>query len=349
MIYNMPWDEGLTGHAWDIAAIDSKTVRVMAGPGTGKTFALMRRVARLLEAGIDPSMILAVTFTRTAAADLKKSIENLNVHGSDLINARTLHSLCFSVLQEVEALSYLGRFARPIVTFNKSGVLRFEAEPILVDLGNAERFGTKRDKTKRIRAFEAAWARLQCDIPGWPQEPIDHEFHNNLVSWLKFHEAILIGELVPEALRYLRNNPECKALSQYRYVVVDEYQDLNNAEQTLIDLISASADLIIVGDENQSIYGFRFAHPEGIIEFSNQHPDTHDINLIECRRCPQMVVDLANSLILQNHPPGIAPIITAKDDNPAGDIAIVQWASLEQEAQGIADYVNYLIPKFRSK
>ena len=108
---------------------------------------------------------------------------------------------------------------------------------------------------------------------------------------------MLIGELVPEAYRHLRDNPACEALSAFDHVIVDEYQDLNRAEQDLIDLLGGNGQTAIVGDVDQSIYRFRHANPEGIEGFGVTHPETHDENLDECRRCPTRVVTIADHLI----------------------------------------------------
>ena len=112
--------------------------------------------------------------------------------------AGTLHAYCFSLLSQKAVFDYLGRVAHPIVTFQKSGVLQFEGRAMLEDLTIDKEFGPKRDCTKRIRAFEAAWARLQSDDPGWPQDEVDRTFQAELVSWLTFHKAMLIGELIPK-------------------------------------------------------------------------------------------------------------------------------------------------------
>src|ERR1035441_7990739 len=159
----MPWNDGLTGSALQIAATTESPLRVMAGPGTGKSFAMKRRVARLLEENVDPHRILAVTFTRNAAASLVEDLEDLGVEGSDEIRAGTLHAFCFGLLGQQEVFDFLGRVPRPIVTFSKSGVLQFEARMLLEDVTLEGDFGCKRDCTRRIRAFEAAWARLQSE------------------------------------------------------------------------------------------------------------------------------------------------------------------------------------------
>ena len=341
----MAWDDGLAGTARDIAATDHTPLRVMAGPGTGKSFAMKRRAARLLEAGQDARRILAVTFTRNAAASLVKDLHDLGAPGSENIRAGTLHAFCFSLLSKQDVFQYLNRVARPIVTFAQSGVLQFEGGTMLDDLVNSGAFGPKRECTKRIRAFEAAWARLQSDAAGWPQDPVDRAFQTALVDWLRFHRAMLIGELVPEALRFLRNNPGCEARSAFDHVIVDEYQDLNRAEQDLIQLLSGDRAIAIVGDVDQSIYRFRHANPDGIQTYDTRYPGTHDEVLRECRRCPTRVVTIADHLIAHNHPGAAGPHLRPLSGNAAGDIHLVQWDSVDEEATGLSDYVRTLVER----
>lgn len=186
---------------------------------------MKRRVARLLENGQDPSRVLAVTFTRNAAADLIDDLHGLDVPGCEKVQACTLHSFCFSLLQRQDVFTHLGRVPRPLVTFPKAGSLQFEASPMLADL--IERnpaFGGKRDCTKRIRAFEAAWARLQSETPGGPGNEIDRQFQYGLIDWMRLHKAMLIGEIVPLAVRFLHDNPASNVLSTFDHIIVDEYQ-----------------------------------------------------------------------------------------------------------------------------
>ena len=314
------WDDGLIGTALNIAATDESPLRVMAGPGTGKSFAMKRRVARLLEKGADSRRILAVTFTRNAAASLVEDLHALGLKGCENIRAGTLHAFCFSLLSRQDAFDYLGRVPH--------GVLQFEGRAMLDDLATAGAFGHKRDCTQRIRAFEAAWARLQSEAPGWPQNPIDRQFQVALVSWLRFHRAMLIGELVPEALRFLRNNPASPARSAFDHVIVDEYQDLNRAEQELVELLGDYGKTAIIGDVDQSIYRFRHANPEGIEAFQQRHPETHDESLDECRRCPTQVVAIADHLIRHNHPNTDEPRLQPRPTNPNGEVHIIQWNRL---------------------
>lgn len=152
----MSWDTGLTGTHLQIAQSTSPRIRVMAGPGTGKSFAMKRRIARLIEVdNVPPDRILAVTFTRTAAADLKRELHEMDIPGCENIRAGTVHGFCFHLLLSNEVFDFLGRVPRGLLSFSKSKIYRFEVEPLIHDVSALGDFGTKREITKRIRAFEA--------------------------------------------------------------------------------------------------------------------------------------------------------------------------------------------------
>ncbi|BAY20236.1 DNA helicase II (plasmid) [Anabaenopsis circularis NIES-21] len=314
----------------NIIQTNHSRLRVLAGPGTGKTFSLIRRVARLIQDGICPSRILVCTFTRTAANDLKNEIYKLGVQGADTVYAGTLHGFCFSLLSKSIVLKLTGRVPRTL--------LKFEEKFLLEDIQNAN-FGGLRGCQKRLQAFNAAWARLYTEDPGWPTDSIDREFHQILKDWLYFHKAMLVGEVVPETLRYLRDNPASDERRAFDHILVDEYQDLNHAEQVLIELLAEAGTLTIIGDEDQSIYSFKYAYPEGITTFGNRHSNIQDERLQDCHRCPRIVIDMANYLISQNKnrmPRKIIPV----NNSIAGEVYVVQWGSIEQEAEGIARFIN---------
>jgi superfamily I DNA/RNA helicase len=210
----------------------------------------------------------------------------------------------------------------------------FESRFMLQDL-QQQGMGGIRECRKSLQAFNAAWARLQTDDPGWPHKKADRTFQYALLSWLRFHSCMLIGELVPEAVRYLRDNPESPDRRAFDHVLVDEYQDLNRAEQEILDLLAGDGDLTVVGDEDQSIYSFKFAHPEGIAKFPTTHPGTHNEDLLECRRCPRIIVHMASSLIANNATRS-PRTLTCRKGCPAGEVAVVQWRNMKQEAAGIA-------------
>lgn len=328
----MPWNTGLHGIHLNIAAYAGSPLRVVAGPGTGKTFALMRRVARLLEQGAQPNRILAVTFTRTAANDLVEKLAALGVPGADLVAAKTLHSLCFGLLNRNSVFQALGRSARPLMDY--------ERNTLVCDL--QEQFGGKRAVDRLIEAFEAYWARLQHHQPGFPVDPVEQAFSHALREWLVFHQAMLVGEVVPLALDFVSQNPAHPDIPRFDYVVVDEYQDLNRADQVLIDALSGNGAVTVVGDEDQSIYGFRNAHPEGIVEYPQTHANTHDELLDECRRCPQTVVQMANALITHNQ--RLAPkTLNPFPQNCNGEVFIVQHNTVADEIETLAAYIEWYL------
>jgi len=328
----MVWSDGITGVHQQIAAEIKTPVHVLAGPGTGKTFAMMRRIARLLESGVPPARILAVSFTRTAARDLSGQLVKLGTPGADEVNATTLHALCFGVLMKEAVLAATGREARPLMSF--------EIEQLINDLAGA--FGGKKAVRRHIEAYEAAWARLQHELAGAPQEEADQQFEAALLDWLRYHRAMLIGELVPVALRFLQQNPGLAVLPSYDAVLVDEYQDLNKADQTLVAELARSGELTVIGDDNQSVYSFRNANPEGVRAFPSEHPGTTEFVIEECRRCPPNIVAMSNSLI--SHDPVARPMpLTPTPGRPSANVVVVQHATQQEEADAVSAFIDHYL------
>jgi superfamily I DNA/RNA helicase len=329
---NMPWDTGLEGPAKNIAGYTGKFLRVKAGPGTGKTYALMRRVSRLLEGGVTPSTILAISFTKTAANDLIKQLNNLGIAGAEYVNASTLHSLAFKILNQRAVFESMGRIPRPL--------LDYEKDCLIADLSTE--FGGKRRVKELLLEFESFWATLQHLNPGFPPDDEKKRFQLRLREWLVAHEAILIGELIPLSIEYIRRNPTSAHAFSYAHVLVDEYQDLNRADQEFIEALARNGTLTVIGDDDQSIYGFRFARPEGILTFHKTHEGTVDEQLLDCRRCPQLVVRMANSLISHNSGRSQTEL-RPLPSNCEGNIHIVQHDTIAQETQTIADFIDWYL------
>lgn len=293
---------------------------------------MKRRVARLLEADVDPVDILPVTFTRVAAEDLHRELVGMGAPGCDRLEGVTLHSLSLKLLKRNHVLEATGRDPRPLNDF--------ELAPLESDLSA---FGGRRDIRKKIKAYEAAWARLQDDEPGVAADDRDAEFEAALLAWMIFHRGMLIGEVIPETYRYLLNNPHAEERTEFSHILVDEFQDLNRVEQGVVDLLSRAADVCIVGDDDQSIYSFKHAHPAGIQGWHEQNPDLDDLNLTVCRRCPSRVVSMANSLISRNQLRPVDRQLTPHAANGDGESAIIQYGRLEQEVEGVANIVQQLI------
>jgi len=323
------WRRGLAGPSLRIVESNSRYVHILAGPGTGKTFTMMRRIARFLEQGNDPSRILVVTFTRTAAYDLRKKLEQLCVTGSDRMTASTLHGLCYSMLKRKEVLKATGRVPRTLFPY--------EEEYLLRDLGAG--FGNLRTRRRMLEAYLAGWSRLQHGKSEAGVLNPGQDFVRALDNWLRFHDAMLVGELVPLIYDYLSTDPNCSDVRKYNHVFVDEYQDLNLADLTVIDMLAKEANLTVAGDDLQSIYGFRFAHPQGVIDFPKAHPGTHSETLTDCRRCPKRVIEIANRLMQSggaNPSRHLCPCTGAKE----GEVDILRWTDPDEEASGICRIIK---------
>jgi superfamily I DNA/RNA helicase len=308
-------------------------MRVVAGPGTGKSFAMKRRVARLLEMGIEPGLILPVTFTRVAAEDLHRELVGMGVPRCDQLEGKTLHSLALRMLMRNHVLGATGRTPRALN--------EFELEPLLCDLKDAH--GGKRQVKRMKQAYEAAWARLQHEQPGYALDPADAAFQADLLSWLRFHEAMLIGEVIPQLYEYLRSNPAAVERTEFAHILVDEYQDLNRAEQGVIELLSDAAEVCIVGDDDQSIYSFKHAHPDGIRQWLNANAGAADFGLDDCRRCPTRVVEMANSLIANNIIRPVPRALVPMPANGTGDVRIIQYQTLAHEVDGVATIIAEMV------
>jgi DNA helicase-2/ATP-dependent DNA helicase PcrA len=332
----MTWSDGLDPEsaAYQIAADPAERVRVLAGPGTGKSFAIKRRITRLLEEGVAPGGMLAVTFTRMSAADLVRDIRSVGVAGADDVHARTLHAECFRVLGRNAVIKITGRHPRPLAAF--------EMEPMLADLRAAASGRDKKTMRILVGAYEAAWARLQHESPGAPRAADDQAFEDALIDWLKFHRAMLIGELVPFAYKYLRDNPAAPERFNYTHVLVDEYQDLNKAEQEVAAQLATNGHLIVVGDDDQSIYTFKNAHRVGIIDFPKANPATNNHTMDLCQRCPGRVVSMANAIISRNRTRPVPPrVLKPLPANGDGIVEVFHFREHDHE-------MVYLVNRVRS-
>lgn len=331
----MRWDENIEGPVKLIAESNDPLLCVQAGPGTGKSLSIKRKVMRLLQEGVEPESIFACTFTNVAANDLKKTILGTEMPNASKVVVGTIHSYCFSVLNQNSVFAHIQRHTRPLLDYE----LHFLCEDL-----KGGHFGNKKSVERRIKRFEAAWATRENEIPGWPTDPVDKAFQVEVITWLTMHKGMLLGELVPLTLDFFRSNPHLPELTQFAYIFVDEYQDLNKSEQELIRLISKASHLMIVGDPNQAIYTFKGAHPDGIRNYPNENPGTKAFPLTVCRRCPKRVVRMANELITKNTSKS-STVLKQHDENSEGAVHIINWQTDEEETLGIAQLIKEHIEK----
>jgi DNA helicase II / ATP-dependent DNA helicase PcrA len=312
-----PWLEGLHGpHLPSMITSDKPVIRVVAGPGSGKTTGLKRRVQRLVEGEAVPhEQIFVGTFTRAIAADLRSEL------GED-IKVSTLHSLAYEMLRDHPSArqGYALRF-----------LLGYEEQCLLYDIaGDVTHLRTLRDRQDALLRQQSARSERRA-LP-------DAQFAGAVANWLRDHNGMLIGEVVHLVTTAL--DAEDIPRGQYDHVVVDEYQDLTAAEQELVELIwSQRGSLVVLGDDNQSIYGFRFNHPGGIGEFATKWPseDFDDLGIPENRRCGERIVHLANQMMAEA---GSSNAPMEARSGREGDTSFVQWPTIDAEIDGLARYIN---------
>jgi superfamily I DNA/RNA helicase len=311
--HDPPWLDGIEGdYLRRLIESEAKVIRVVAGPGSGKTTGLKRRIKRLVQGqGMEASSIFVGTFTRAIATDLVEAL------GADL-EVRTLHSLAYKLLRD---------HRQALGDRKLRFLLEFEEEAMLFDVG-LEVGGQQRDRERSLRRLQASWAQRRS-LP-------DARFWGAVERWLRHHGGMLIGEVPHLASTALANADIPGGL--YDEVIIDEYQDLTACEQQLVELIwSRKASLVVLGDDDQSIYGFRFNHREGITGFAARWGDVDDIRIPENRRCATSIVAIANQLM--------AEVGSSKDPMIArraepGRAAFVSWPSVEDEVAGLAAYIR---------
>ena len=277
-------------------------VLILAGAGSGKTRALTCRVANLIDQGVPAWNILALTFTNKAAREMKERISALVGPEAEEAWISTFHSTCARILRrDIEKLGY----SRAFVIYDdddQQAVLKEILKRMNID-----------DKFLPIRELKAKISDAKNKLMG-PDEWFrrsDKDFrsqriHDVMLEYetrLKANNALDFDDLLVKTLELLADHPP--VLESYRrrfkYVMVDEYQDTNYAQYMLIKLLTdESRNLCVVGDDDQSIYGWRGADIRNILDFEKDYPDAVVIKLEQNYRSTANILDAANQVIAHN-------------------------------------------------
>jgi superfamily I DNA/RNA helicase len=158
----------------------------------------------------------------------------------------------------------------------------------------------------------------------------------------------MVGEVIHLALRYLIENPASTEIGKFSHLLVDEYQDLNKSEQEFIHVIRGQSNILIVGDDDQSIYSFKNAHPEGIKEIDTLYGSHTDIPFDTIRRCPKKVTQMASELISKNTNRSLGKL-TPYEANQDGIVEIIQWGDDKKELEGIISKIKDELQKGQVK
>lgn len=310
-----PWNQGVRGtQVLPIINLDDDTIRVEAGPGTGKTFGLARRVQRILHPqglNVPGNEVLVVAFNRAIAKQLQKDIREClagSPHSGEPV-IRTIHALCLEII---------GSHLRIL--------LPHEVEAMIYDV-LCEHQSIRQKYIRHNKAFQALRdheAKHSQDMQLWQA----------VQQWLTRHRAQLISEL-PALLLDKLHGGDCDG-HVYRHVIVDEFQDLTAAEQKLfLELRAENGSFMALGDPRQSIYAFRGNDRQGLYKIdelvNGAGGAVKPVAMTECHRCPKEVVHAANQLM---------GLYEAEPMLPASDVVanthVVVWRSLSAEAKGMA-------------
>lgn len=315
---------------------------IMAGAGSGKTKVLTCRVANLLQKGVRPYRILAITFTNKAAAEMRERVNNMSGPAAKDVWLFTFHAFCARFLRmEIDKLpGYGGNFAiydtadsqnliKQILKEMNLDDKRFQPSGILSRISNA----------KNALQDAAAFARQAGDF--YEQKVVD--IYSRYEQKLQLNNALDFDDLLMLSIKLLQENKEVREKYQDRfdYLLVDEYQDTNHAQYLLTKFLAANhRNICVVGDADQSIYGWRGADIQNILDFEKDYPDAKVIKLEQNYRSTQIILDAANAVIENNT--GRKPKNLWTENKSGADIIYFQAVDERDEARFVIEQLQNL-------
>lgn len=286
----------------EAVAITDGSLLIIAGAGSGKTRTLTHKVAYLIkEKNVYPKNILAVTFTNKAAGEMKNRIARLLETNDNLPNVGTFHSICAKILRrEIDKLGYERSF-NIIDDSDQLSLMKkiFTRLEISKDQFNPRSFLEAIGKAKNgLIDYE----QFALGIGGYFEEIVSKAY-SAYQRELKKNNALDFDDLIMLTVMIFQKFPEVleKYQNQFRYILVDEYQDTNHSQYLLVNLLAQKhRNLCVVGDDWQSIYGWRQADINNILDFEKDYPEAKVISLEQNYRSSQVILDAAYGVISQN-------------------------------------------------
>ena len=276
---------------------------ILAGAGSGKTRVLTYKIAYLLEKEIvKPWQILAITFTNKAAKEMKERIEALVGQVSNDMWLGTFHSVCVRILKrEIELLGYTRDF-NIFDEIDKEKVIKEVMKKLNIDekVYPVGLIKSEISKAKEAMKDEVAY---QKDAMGDFRKEEIAKVYNMYQETLKKNNSIDFDDIIMLTVQLFLENPDRLLYYQnkFNYILVDEYQDTNKSQFLLISMLSsATGNICVVGDESQSIYGFRGADISNILNFEQEFPNAKIVKLEENYRSTQNILNAANEVIKNN-------------------------------------------------
>jgi len=320
----------LTKEQKDIIESIGRPMLVLAGPGTGKTEVLTHRILHLLKKNmVSKKEIIGVTFTTKAAKQMQNRLAELGLAIEDQPLICTLHSLSMRMLKDNESESDI-----PEEFVIADG---YESSLVLSDAINDINPAVER-KIKNISG-NILLLKAQKKSPDDISNGLHKEIYRRYQELLRFHSALDFQDLVMEACKLLETNYETRDIYRTKcaYLLVDEFQDINRAEYSLIKLLADEGNgLFVVGDDKQSIYGWRGGDPQIILNFTKDFLEAIQKPMTICFRCPEKIIRGADEFIKRRPP--LNP--QQKDSAP---IYILDCKSDVQEAKHIIQWIESAI------
>lgn len=328
----MAWDSDLTDEQKTAASHTKGHARLLAGPGTGKTRSLIRHVMFLIEVqGVAAEEIFVVTFTRAATQELRSRLRSELGSDAKLPTVSTLHSYA---LKTVLANSARVRLPSPIRIADDYEERRIIQE----DLKAILKLKKIKEVDELLQQLSADWERL---TPNWEERFPNPEFLGAWQEHRRIFGYTLRSELVYQ-LKLAFSEGKLKLKDPPRHLLVDEYQDLNACDLAVIkEIAQAGAELFTAGDDDQSIYGFRYADPEGIRRFTTEYTPSDSLELAECKRCDSEILELA-LFVARQDPRRINKAIHAAEDAGRGEVHILHFENQYEEADEVAKICVWL-------
>jgi DNA helicase-2/ATP-dependent DNA helicase PcrA len=273
---------------------------IIAGAGSGKTRVLINRIAHLIERGVYPYHIMAVTFTNKAAKEIKERLISTVGERATKVWYGTFHSMALRILRiESNHLSYLG-YTKDFTIYDDNDTTK------LIKKCTAEYAQLDPNVIKDIISFfkNRLWTPDQAMLEASkPAEKIAAKIYESYQSQLRANNAMDFDDIIMITAHLLMSNEEIrnKYQDKFEHVLVDEYQDINYSQYKLVTTIAEKhRNIFVVGDDFQSIYSFRGSDISMILNFENDYPDAKVVKLEQNYRCTKTIVEAANSVISNN-------------------------------------------------
>ena len=316
-------------------------VLVLAGAGSGKTRVLTCRIAHLIENGVNPSNILAITFTNKAAGEMKERVFDLVGEGAERMWISTIHSMCVRILRDcVERLE--GNYKRNFSIYSEIDKERV-LKKIIADLGmESDILKDVKNAISKAKNADVSPDRYLIEIDNSSAAKDYVKIYAAYDETLQKNNALDFDDLLVKTLHLLEDNAEVSAYysEKFRYVLVDEFQDTNYIQYEIIKILSSfHGNIFVVGDDDQSIYGWRGAEIKNILNFHKDFQGTKVFKLQQNYRSTKKILDLANTIIANNSERSKKTLWTENEDG-----AKIEFYSAEQES----DEAEYIAGQIKS-